>query len=382
MNGNALVASLWNGGATVGAIAFDPTGRYLAAGGSGSGGKIRIWDRSYHLVHELDPGSPDEYVYAVAFSADERWFAAAGENQVIHIWDRKNGWHQVHPADSNALQHDGPIWGLCFDPQSRWLASSNESRSTPPNIRIRQWNVGSWSLEEQSQLLNDQVYSLACDASGKYLVSGDSSARVTVWQSNPLRPIVSTINVTQGEADAWSVAISSSPHAILSGNSDGHVYRWMPNVAGWTQTQGSDKISTSDRDATVNPTINSVAYNQKNGWVAAGGVGPSVEIYDLSLHKIRSLPGQNGTIWWVTFDPQGTRLAYGGLDGIVRVFDIAQMNRLDTDAPTNLYSESQQLTGLSVESGNIIVGRGSGVASKLRLWQLQIMSIWHSFFGG
>jgi WD40 repeat protein len=383
MSGNALVASLWNGGATVGAIAFDPTGQYLAAGGSGSDGKIRIWDRSYHLVHVLDPRSPGEYVYAIAFSADERWFAAAGGKQEIHIWDRENGWNQVRPADSNALHHDGAIWGLCFDPQTKWLASSNESHSTPQNIRIRRWNVGNWSLKDQSQRLNDQVYALACDASGKYLVSGDSSARVTVWQTDPLRPAASTINVNQGEADTWSVAIVGSPHAILSGNSDGHAYRWIPNAAGWTKTKGMEKISTSDEDATVNPTINSVSYNDKNGWVAAGGVGPSVEIYDLNLHKIRSLPGQNGTIWWVTFDPQGARLAYGGLDGIIRVFNIAQLNRLDTDPPKNLYLESQQLTGLSAKSGIIIVGgRGLGAVSILGWWRLQITSILQNFFGG
>ena len=137
---------------------------------------------------------------------------------------------------------------------------------------------------------------------------------MTVWQTDPLRPAASTINVNQGEADAWSVAIADSPHAILSGNSDGHVYRWIPNAAGWTETKEAEKISTSDEDATVNPTINSVAYNGKNGWVAAGGVGPSVEIYDLNLHKIRSLPGQNGTIWWVTFDPQGARLAFSWME--------------------------------------------------------------------
>ena len=61
---NSLVASLWNGGATVGSIAFDPTGQFLAAGGSGSDGKIRVWDTSYHLVHVLDPQSPGEYIYA------------------------------------------------------------------------------------------------------------------------------------------------------------------------------------------------------------------------------------------------------------------------------------------------------------------------------
>ena len=81
---------------------------------------------------------------------------------------------------------------------------------------IRRWNVGNWSLKDQSQRLNDQVYSLACDASGKYLVSGDSSARVTVWQTDPLRPAASTINVNQGEADAWSVAIDgfSARHSV------------------------------------------------------------------------------------------------------------------------------------------------------------------------
>jgi hypothetical protein len=34
-------------------------------------------------------------------------------------------------------------------------------------------------------------------------------------------------------------------------------------------------------------------------------------------------------VWWVTFDSQGTRLAYGGLDGIAPVVDFAQMGRLD-----------------------------------------------------
>jgi WD40 repeat protein len=356
MRGGALVAPLWNGGTTVGAIAFDPTGQYLAAGGGGNDTKIRVWDRSYHLAHVLDPQSPGEYVNGIAFSADERWLAAAGGNQVIHIWDRKNGWNQIYPANKDTLRHDGPIWGLCFDPQNKWLASSNESRSTPQNVRIRRWNLGDWSLEDESERLDDQVYALACDAGGKYLVSGDSSARVTVWQTDPLRPTTSTINVHQGEADVWSVAIGNSPHAILSGNSDGHIYRWVPDEPGWTDTRRGEKVSTSDEDAKVNPTINSVAYNQRNGWVAAGGVGPSVEIYDSNLHKIRSLRGHDGTIWWVTFDPQGSRLAYGGLDGILRVIDIEQMNRLDTDPPKKLYQESQQLTGLSVEDGKIVVG--------------------------
>src|SRR5205823_11013489 len=104
----------------------------------------------------------------------------------------------------------------------------------------------------------DQVYALACDVSGKFLVSGDSTARVTVWQTEPLRPIANTINVHQGEADVWSVAIGNSPHMVLTGNSDGHVYRWAPDMSEWNETDMPEKISTSNEDAKVNPTINSV----------------------------------------------------------------------------------------------------------------------------
>lgn len=355
MSGSSVAKSLWNGGATVGALAFDPSGQYLAAGGNGNDGNIHVWDSAYRLAYVLNPQSPGEYIYGIAFSPDGRWLAAAGVNQVIHIWDRKKGWNLVQPAKKDALHHDGPIWGLCFDPQGRWLASSNESRSTPPNIRIRRWDLEDWSLKDESQPLEDQVYTLACDPGGKYLVAGDSSARVTVWRTEPLRAIASTINVHEGEADVWSLAIGKSPHAILSGNSDGHVYRWVPDESGWAKTAAAEKIATSNDDARVNPTINSVAYNQKNGWVAAGGVGPSIEIYDSKLHKIRSLPGQNGTVWWLTFDPQGSRLAYGGLDAIVRVIDIEQMNRLDRDSPEKLYQESRRLTGLSVANGKIVV---------------------------
>ena len=348
VGGDSLVTRLWNGGATIGVIAFDPTGQYMAAGGAGNSGKIRVWDRSYHLIQELDPQFPDETTNGIAFSADGRWLAAGGDAKVIHVWDRANGWKQVQPAGADAFHHEGNIWGLCFDPKGRWLASSNES----PGVRIKRWNLADWSLKDETEELKDSVYALACDMQGKRLVAGDSRARVAVRDAEHLdRTITATTNVTRGELNVWSVAITASPLSVLSGNSDGRVWRWIPNDAAWT---GSDKkenkTSTSAEDAKVNPTINSVSYNQRRGWTAAGGVGPSVEIYDEDLRKIQSLRGHDGTVWYVQFDPQGSRLAYGGLDRILRVFDIDEMEReLNTETPAELYRESQRTTGLAAE---------------------------------
>ena len=74
----------------------------------------------------------------------------------------------------------------------------------------------------------------------------------------------------------------------------------LERAVSWTSTPRVANAATSDRAAEVNPTINTVSYNAKHGWVAAGGVGPSVEIYDANdLHWLRSLRGHGGTIWWV-----------------------------------------------------------------------------------
>lgn len=352
-HGRSVGVRLWNGGATVNAIAFDPGGRYVAAGGDD--GRVRIWDQSYKSPAKLDTqqGKP---INGIAFSADSRWIAAAGDGGTIHVWDGANNWEKTKPLIGDALKHDGPVWGLCFDPNGRWLASSNADT----NIRIRLWKLNDWSLLEQSEKLDDSVYSLACGADGNRIVSGDSKAEVAVWETEPrLTKQDHFINVSKGERNVWSVAITAAPVSILSGNSDGRVRRWIPNGIESAGAKDSP-ISTSDEDATVNPTINSVSYSQRRGWVAAGGDGGSVEIYDINnLRRLRSLKGHDGTIWYVSFDPQGSRLASGGADRVLRILNLDEVNRnLESGSPDELYQEAQKMTGLSadVSRGRVNIG--------------------------
>lgn len=354
VRGGSMATRLWNGGATVGAIAFDPTGRYVAAGGDD--GKVRIWDREqfFRSPRVLDPEVPGESINGVAFSQDGRWLAAAGEAHVIHVWDRTKRWAKVKPAAGGALRHDGPIWGLCFDPRGRWLASGN----TDDNKRIRLWKLADWSLLDESEELDDSVYSLACATGGHRLVSGDSRGRVVVRETDRLGITSQRINVREDEVNVWSVAVTEVPVSILSGNSDGRVRRWVPPDSTWTGGGKEAVVETSAEDAKVNPTINSISYSKKHGWVAAGGDGPSVEIYDKDLKKIRSLKGHGGTVWFVSFDPLGSRLAYGGTDRILRMFNLDEMDRtLTTETPEQIYQSSQEKTGLSVVDNKIVSGK-------------------------
>jgi WD40 repeat protein len=344
--GRTSSARLWNGGATVQAIAFDPTGEFVATGGND--GRVRIWDTKYRST-SLDSSLAGESLNGIAFSSDGKWLAAGGEGKVIHLWQRNGeGWAKVSPP--NAISHEGAVWGLCFDPQGRWLVSGN----TDKNKRIKLWRLGDWKLLRESEPLNDSVYTLTFDPQGRFLIRGDSMGKVEVRKSDTLEVVGETINVRQGEANVWSVAVCPDPLSILSGNSDGKVYRWVPGLPTWRPGSVEEKISISDSDAALNHTINSVSYSQKHRWVAAGGDGGSVQIYDANLKLVRSLLPTDGSIWFVAFDPRGSRLAYGGTDRILRIINIDETRRLESESPDVLFSEAQQMTGLTVVDGRVV----------------------------
>jgi len=189
------------------------------------------------------------------------------------------------------------------------------------------------------------------------MVGGDGNGKVTVRETERLGPTSTKVNVKGGEANVWSVAVTESPVSILSGNSDGKVRRWIPvDDPQWTGSNKEVLEMTSDQDAMDNPIINSISYSRKHGWIAAGGDGSSVEIYDSHLKHKRSLKGHSGTVWFVTFDPKGSRLAYGGTDRILRIFDLDLMDHtLEGDTPDELYQTSRETTGLAVVDNKIVV---------------------------
>jgi WD40 repeat protein len=348
VSGSPVLKRLWNGGATVNVATYDPTGDYLAVSGGGDDGRIRVWDRSYHLLHILDPKLPGEAVNGMAFSPDGRWLAAGGAT-AIHVWNRGTpGWNAVPvPKD---FAHDDLVWGLCFDAKSKVLFTSSQGDTA----RIKRWNAGSWTLDQETPQLANSVYALACDDASGLLAAGDSRARVTLLGMSDLHPIERITNVHEGELNVWSLSLADDTHAIVSGNSDGHVYSWIPRDPRWMGSNKATRRGTSDEDATVNPTINSVAYNASHHWIAAGGVGPSVEIYDANtMAHLHSLRGHDGTIWWVTFDRAGTRLAYGGLDKLVRVVDLDAMNKIFSDSPGALRKAAAANSGLTIRGSQI-----------------------------
>lgn len=354
ITGSPVLKRLWNGGGTIAVAAFDAKGDYLAAAGGGNDGKVRIWDRSFQMVQALDPKTEEESIDGIAFSPDGRWIAAGGDHKLVHVWQRTaTRWPLVKQLDQQSW-----IWGLCFGGGGDYLFSSSQGgEEANEKPRIRRWKVADWTETNATPPLVDSVYALACDDRSHRVAAGDSRAQVALYDMDTLTKTESVVNVAQGELNVWSLAIAPDLHAIVSGNSDGRVGLWSPKDPVWGGNGELRKTGVSKEDAAdarVNPTINSVSYSPKYHLIAAGGVGPSVEIYDSrTMRRWGSLRGHDGTIWWVAFDPGGARLAYGGLDRILRVVDFDAMMQIFTERPATLESQARANTGLVVRDNAI-----------------------------
>jgi WD40 repeat protein len=105
--------------AGVTAVAFDPTGRYLAAGTfSQNGQSVIVWDfEKQEKVFDL-PGHHDR-INAVAFSPDGSWLVSASDDSTVRIWNVLTGRLVV------ARQFDAAVQSLTFSKDGQYLFTGN-----------------------------------------------------------------------------------------------------------------------------------------------------------------------------------------------------------------------------------------------------------------
>ncbi|TMQ03345.1 MAG: hypothetical protein E6J91_47405, partial [Deltaproteobacteria bacterium] len=307
---------LWIDGAPITALAIDPTSAILVAG-NGAGmlwaWQLSDWSRApVPLVHV------DKTINGVAFSPDRMWLAVVGEDQRAHVWRRDprappwdpGAWTPVEMA----MEFPGSVWGIAFDDRSKWFAAGcSKTEDHPAEIRV--WDTSNWKQRPPLQVGHD-IYALAIVSN--VLVSGNSHGELHAYTLPDLTEGKAQHNVISGEQNVWGLAADRGHGWVVSANSDGIVRVWSP-VSGLTVA------ATGDEEAVVNPTLNTVAYSAQRGMIAASGDGQQVVEYKIAGSKLEPSNryyGQEGTVWMVTYSPDGRWLAYGGLDGFIRVIDL------------------------------------------------------------
>jgi WD40 repeat protein len=390
-------------------VAYSSDGERLASGGRD--GSLRVRDANMWRDKIVVIGGHTGPVRAVAFSPDGLHLASAGDDCLVRIFEltnkkdvfREDRGGKPYQERFRLPHHQRPVRALAYSPTGAYLASADESGAL-------------WWTETAGKHLSRQlgehkraVRGLAFSQDGQRLASAGEDGLVKVWdtatgkllfQLGPFPGSGFASGVAWGKGRHLAAADKAGgvlvwddpdqrrqPRARLS--QPGGVLRLAVNpVDGGLALAGRDGIirlwdgaaaSVSRILPRPSGTVTSLAFRPDGRFLASGG-GRSgqrgeVTIWDLApAPRPRVLRGHALLAMVVAFNAEG-RLASGGADGLIKVWDLAANRAILT-----LKGHQGTVTGVAFIPDSPLIA-SSGADGTVRLWSGATAKQVHTFEG-
>jgi WD40 repeat protein len=339
-------ASLSGESATVNAVALNPGGKLLAAGGK---------DRAVHLWNTASGrqlavfGGFAGWVRSVAFSPDGALLAAGSDDHTIRLWNTA-----THAETSVLRGATGAIEDLAFSPDAALLASASADG------QVSLWNPVTHQLKRVLTRGGGKVMSVAFGPDGHTLAIAGDDHTVTLWNTaDPAHAYL--IKTLTGAAEAiTNLAYSPSGAMIAAEQTGGDVLLWSLKQARPIPLRHavvSSRGLAFNRDGTILITAGSyedlLLWNTDTGRLA--GSAP---------HRI---PGNVNAL---TYDPASGSLALGGVAGSVQFWQTAIPPFTDSTGPVTglaLVPRTAMLASVSSDGMLGLWNHGGGLTTTTRL---------------
>ena len=243
---------------------------------------------------------------SVAFSADGKLLATAGEDQAIHLWNAETG-----QALERLSGHSGAVASLVFLDADRLLSVSADQTArvwdTTPDWKLI-GTLGS-NADDPADVtmspLSDRVLSLDFSRDGKKLAAGSGE---------PSR---------SGELVIFDIEKQSVAKTIEDAHSD---------------------------------TILGVEFNRDGSQIVSGGADKFVKVFKVESGEfVRSFEGHTHHVMDVSWRADGQRLASAGADNVIKVWNVETGEQV-----TTITGHGKQVTSLQFigTSDDVITGGG------------------------
>ncbi|XP_070686373.1 WD repeat and HMG-box DNA-binding protein 1 [Pempheris klunzingeri] len=283
-------------------VCFDDSGKFIVT--CGNDGDVRIWDglddddpkfitvgeKAYSLalkkgklvtassnntvqIHTFPDGDPDGILTRFTTNATHVTFNSSGSRVAAGSSDFMV--KVVEVSDSSQQKtlrgHEAPVLSVTFDPKDDFLASASCDGS-----------VVVWNIEEQTQLVSWPLLQKTND------VSNAKSLCRLAWQP--------------GTGKFLAVPVEAKVNLYERGS--------------W------DHVSTLSDDLLTQP-INVMAWSPCGQFLAAGGVGGSLTVWDVNskLCVERQKHEKGFTVCSVAWHPSGSQIAYTDTEGCLGLLD-------------------------------------------------------------
>jgi WD40 repeat protein len=249
-------------------------------------------------------------VTPLAFSPDGKWLAAGDhQGKKVKVWDID----PKHAGRGRRLVHDlrgqpqHGILSVAFSPDSKLLAVAGWSGGI-----VRVWDTSTGEVRQQLKYHEWGIFSVAFSPDGRHLASAGIDTTVRVWDLAAGLEIACLEPHHKGPVT--SVTFSADGNLLVSASEDRSVRLWE---------KGGDAKTWKPLKPLNDPAggVLSVAISPlKDLRLAWGGMDGTVKVWDQSTGKTQVLRGHTSWVESVAFSPDGKYIASGSRDGTVKIW--------------------------------------------------------------
>jgi WD40 repeat protein len=338
-------------------LAFSPDGSILASGSEDR--TVILWDVKTGVAmgpplagHQGWPLGNDSWGLSVAFSPDGKTLASAAKDRSVMLWDVDSR----RPAGDPLKGHREPPMAVAFSADGRSLLSLGRD-----NVALR------WAADPLSVLgrplegAPEGYSSIAFSPNGRILAATSGDNKVTLWDPERGQPIRAPL---RGQSNTiLSLAFTADGGKLLSAAKD--------RVVAWEVSSGTakaEKLGGTDDDVSrvaFSPDGNSTVWSDSSVLVMRTGAAAPPVRFPIALVS------EDHSIMGLAFSPDGRRLASGGFDGTVALWDLNSRHLLWPAA--RAHRMAVQTLAFSPD-GKILASGAVGMADyddSVRLWDTQ-----------
>jgi WD40 repeat protein len=304
------VRSLTGHNGTIFRAAYSPDGKWIASAGQDA--TIKIWNAATGKdLHTLRGHT--KAVRHVTFSADGKYLASAGFDGDLHVWDTATWTRQ------RTLHVDKRTF-VCasFTPDGRrMVACQNDVRwQDGPPFDDGEIVVWEWESNRVQFTLKGHKAAVECvtvSPDGRWIVSGDGSATIKIWDADIGREVAQMFPSQVGDVNC--LAFAPDGRTLVSA---GAVANGGAMIHRWEIASEAKRIHLAGLSAP--PT--SAIYSPDGKLLAAVGTDRAVRLWDVATGTVRhALRGHAKEVRHVVFSADGSMLATAGDDLTIGLWD-------------------------------------------------------------